>query len=241
MGINKSAGLFITILIFLASSFTPASAEVFVHDDITAVSRPIKLTAVTKGKFLSEGGRLVTFSIDGKTLGTNLSGGDGYAYFSYTPESAGIFKLRAESGKDLDEGTLLVTTKSDRILVIETELVFEKFPFSLQLVKDSSGALKHLAKDYRIVYITTMAGVKTARKVLRDNSLPLSPIYKWQGVELLDDLKAKGITPHAIVASSGVISEAVDVANKYSFEETEAGTEAKDWNDLLKHLDTRGK
>jgi len=227
------------ISLFLFSPITSACAEITVFDDVIPVSRPVKLSAVTKGRFMTEGGRLVTFYIDGKSLGTNLSGGDGYAYFMYTPSSAGISRLKAESGKDMDEGTLLVIPKNDRVLLIEIELVFERPPFSLNPAKDSPGVLRKLSKNFSIVYITTMTGVGASRKVIYKNSLPVFPVLKWEGTEFLDDLKEKGITPFAIVASPGVISEAADVGIRYSFEETETGTVVKGWNDLLKHLNPK--
>ncbi len=232
----KSAVLFIVLLI-MVSSFTPATAEIVVFDDVIAVNKTIKLNAVTKGRFFPEGGRLVKFHINGTSLGANLSGGDGYAFFTYTPLSSGIFKLKAESGNDMDEGTLLVTAKKDRIVLIEIEVVHENLPFSFEPAKDSPGVLQRLATRFRIVYVTTLAGIEASRKVIRENSLPLAPVFKWGGAELLEELKDKGIKPFAIVASPGVMSDAVDIEKRYSFEDTEAGTAVKDWNALLNHLD----
>jgi hypothetical protein len=234
---NKSAVRFIVFFIILLSSLTSSFAEIVVFDDVVAVNKTIKLNAVTKGRYLSEGGRLVKFFIDGKSLGANLSGGDGYAFFTYTPSSAGIFKLKAESGNDTDEGALLVTGKNDKILLIEVEALYEGILFSFKTAKDSPGVLQTLSKNFRIIYLTTLTGIEASKKVLRGNNFPTSPVLKWEGAELLDELKEKGIRPYAIIASPGVISDAVDIEKRYSFKETEAGIEVKDWNDLLKHLD----
>ncbi len=234
---HKSAVPFIVFFIIMLSSLTSAIAEIVVFDDVVAVNKTIKLNAVTKGRFLSEGGRLVKFYLDGKSLGSNLSGGDGYAFFTYAPSSAGIFKLKAESGNDIDEGALLVTGKNDRILLIEIELLYEEFPFSFKPVKDSADVLQKLSKNFRIVYLTTLTGIEVSKKVIRENSFPISPVLKWEGAELLDELKGKGINPYAIIASPDVISDAVDIEKRYNFKETEAGIEVKDWNDLLEHLD----
>ncbi|MEW6601936.1 MAG: hypothetical protein AB1499_13265 [Nitrospirota bacterium] len=229
----------IVVFILLVSCITPASAEVLIYDDVVPVGKTVKLNAVTKGRFFIEGGRLVTFYADGNSLGSNLSGGDGYAFLNYTPSSAGTFTLKAESGADKDEATLLVTAKTDRILLIEIETVFVEFPFSFKPAEESTKALQRLSRNYRILYITAMAGTEASEKVIRENSFPVSPVFKWEGAEFLDGLKEKGILPYAIVASAGVISDAMDIANRYSFEETETATSVKDWDDLLKKLELK--
>ena len=233
----KSAAPVIVLLIILCSSFSSAVAGVVVFDDVIPVNKTVKLNALTKGMFLPEGGKLVKFYVDGKYLGANLSGGDGYALFKYVPISAGIFILKVESGKDFDEGSLLVTAENDRILLIEIEKVFAEFPVSFKPAMDSAEVLQGLSKKFRIIYLTTLTGVELSRKLLKENTLPGSPVLKWEGPEMLDELLKRGIKLHAIIASPGILSEAPDINNKYSFEETEDGTAVKDWKDLLKHLD----
>ncbi|RJR19624.1 MAG: hypothetical protein C4581_04595 [Nitrospiraceae bacterium] len=239
MRVMRNLAVLFVISLSLFSPLTSACAGIVVYDEVVPVGKPVKLSALTKGRFMPEGGRLVRFHIDGKSLGTHLSGGDGYAFFKHTPLSAGLFKLKAESGRDMDEGTLLVTAKTDRVLLIEIELLYEKPPFSLKLLKDSQGVLQSLSKNFRIVYLATMTGAEVSRKAVTGNNLPLSPVFKWGGAELIEDLKVKGIRPYAILASPGVISEAADIGRRYSFEETETGVEVKDWNDLLKHLNPK--
>jgi len=233
----KLAAPFIVLLIVVGSSFSFAVAGVVVYDDVVPVNKTIKLNALTKGRFLPEGGKLVKFYINGKHIGTNLSGGDGYALFRYVPSSAGVFSLKVESDKDIDEGSLLVTDENDRILLIEIERVFTEFPVSFKPAMDSPEVLKELSKKFRIIYLTTMTGMELTRKLLKENNLPGSPVLKWEGPEMLDELAERGIKIHAIIASAGILSEAPDINKKYGFEETEDGTEVKDWKDILKHLD----
>jgi hypothetical protein len=233
----KSAAPFIVLLIILCSSFSSAVAGIVVFDDVIPVNKTIKLNALTKGMFLPEGGKLVKFYVNGKYLGTNLSGGDGYALLEYVPSSAGTFSLKVESGKDTDEGSLLVTAENDRILLIEIERVFAEFPVSFKPAKDSAEVVPELSKKFRIIYLTTLTGVELSRKLLKENGLPVSPVLKWEGPQMLDELAERGIKLHAIIASAGILSEAPDIKKKYSFEETEDGTEEKEWKDILKHLD----
>ncbi|MEE8328846.1 MAG: hypothetical protein V3R54_02825, partial [Thermodesulfovibrionia bacterium] len=74
---NKRFFSFFIIIILLVIPFTFAFAGVMVYDSVTTTGNAVKLTAVTKGLFFPEGGKLVKFYLDGKHIGTNLSGGDG--------------------------------------------------------------------------------------------------------------------------------------------------------------------
>ncbi len=225
-----------SVLLFL-SFIETASAGVVVFDNVVEVSSSVKLKVLTKGKFFSEGGRLVKIYLNGKLAGTALSGGDGYAFMKYQPDSAGIKLLKAESGDDVDEGTLLVTAKDDRILLIEIEKTSADFPFSSKPAKDSAEVLLKLSKKFRIIYLTTLMGVDASKKLLKESGFPPAPVFKWEGAEMFDELREQGVKLYAVIASPGVISEAADIDKRYSFEETEDATEVKDWKDLLKHLD----
>ncbi|HXX53248.1 MAG TPA: hypothetical protein VEI28_01615, partial [Thermodesulfovibrionales bacterium] len=75
-----------------------AVAEVVVSDMIGQKGYRVMLKAQTKGTLFSQGGKLVEFLIDGKSIGHVLSGGDGLAFKQYTPLEPGIYRITAKSG-----------------------------------------------------------------------------------------------------------------------------------------------
>lgn len=225
------------ILFFVFSN--AASAEVVGYDSVTATHKTIQLKALTKGKFFPEGGRLVGFYLDGKHIGTTLSGGDGYALLEYLPISPGIKHLKVKAGVDTDEGVFLITGENDKVLLIEMEgiLFVPTLRDLLQPVKGSKEALQRLSKKFKIVYLTTMIGVKESKGRLKDNGFPLSVVLKWKGVDLLDELQEQGIRLHAVIGSPSVVSECREhIKKRFSFEDTEDGVTVKDWEELLKQF-----
>jgi hypothetical protein len=232
-------------LVFLETAF----AEVIVFDNATTTGKAIKLKALTKGKIFPEGGKLIEFYVEEKHIGTTLSGGDGYAFMKYLSLAPGIKNLKVKANTETDEGVLLVTEKNDKVLLIEIEnTLFVSEPGNLfQLlnairkelssrVKEGKDALQQLSKRFRIIYLTTMIGTKESRKWLKDNEFPISAILKWEGTDLLDELKRRGLRLYAIVASPDVLSEASGIEKRFSFEETEDGAVVDNWKDLLKQL-----
>lgn len=213
------------------------SAGITVYDDAVSVNKSVKLVAITKGRFFPAGGKLVKYYVDEKHIGTNLSGGDGYAFITYVPSSRGIKKLKVESGGERDEGVLLITDKNDRVLLIAIEDSLFKSLLSFKPLKEGSEAIQQLAKDFRIIYLTTLMGINQSRKWLKDNGLPLLPVLKWEGAEIIAVLQEQGVPLHAIIGSPEILAEASDINKRFSFEETEDGTEVKDWEDLIKQLE----
>ncbi len=235
---NKKHVTLLVAAIFFFVSFNIASAKIIVYDSVTTNGNAVKLTAVTKGLFFPEGGKLVKFYLDGKHIGTNLSGGDGYAFLKYLPDSKGVKHLKAEREVDTDEGILLVTGKNERVLLIEIEgtLLAPEIQNVFQPVQGGKDALQRLSKRFRIIYVTTLAGVRESRKWLRENGFPLSAVLKWEGADMLAKLQKRGLTLYAIVGSGVVLSEAPDIKKRFSFKEIENAIEVKDWDNLLEQL-----
>ncbi len=229
--------IFFSLCIFLSISVITASAGVVVYDDVAPVKKILKLKAITKGKFFPEGGKLVKFYVNGKHIGTTLSGGDGYAFMKYLSPSRGIKNLKVEAGDETDEGVLLIIGKNDRVILIAIESTLFESIFPLKPTKEGKEGLQQLSKKFRIIYLTTLIGTTNSRKWLKDNGFPLSPVLKWEGAEMLAELQEKGIQLYAIIGSAELISEASDIKKKFTFEETEEGIVVKDWKDLLKKLE----
>ncbi len=224
-----------TFLFFVFSN--AASAEVVGYDSVTAANKAVNLKALTKGRFFSEGGRLIEFYLDGKHIGTTLSGGDGYALLGYLPLSPGIKHLKVKAGVDTDEGVLLITGENDKVLLIEMEGILFESPFLLQPIKGSKEALQRLSKKFKIVYLTATIDVKESRTWLKDNGFPASAVLKWKGAALLDELQRQGIKPYAVIGLPAMVSECKEyIKKRFSFEDTEDGVVVNDWKELLKRL-----
>ncbi len=238
---NKSRFNAIFIFFFLSNFLfifvVTASAGVVVYDDVSSVNKTLKLKAITKGKFFTEGGKLVKFYMNGKHIGTTLSGGDGFAFMKYLSSSPGTKSLKVETGDGADEGMLLITDSNDKVILIAIEATLFEPIFQLKPTKEGKDVLKQLSDKFRIIYLSTLMGITNSRKWLKNNGFPLSPVLKWEGTEMLAELQERGIPLFAIVASADIISEIPDMKKKFTFEETEEGIVLKDWKDLLKKLE----
>ena len=236
--LNKSsASISLVIFIVCILLSNAASAGVTIFDTVSTVNKDTKLTALTQGRFFPEGGKLVTFYVNSKKIGTTLSGGDGYAFLKYKSSSRGIKSLQAESGEHRDEGTLLITEKKDKVILIEIESTLFDSLLSFRADKESRGALTELSKNFRVIYISSLIGIAQSKKWLHDNEFPLSAVLKWEGSELIDDLKEKGIPLYAIIASPDLLSDASNIEKRFSFTETEDATEVRDWDELIDSLE----
>lgn len=237
---NKKKFSFFTITIFfflLHALLVHASfAGVTVYDSVSSKNNPVRLTARTKGRFFSQGGMLVQFYIDKKHVGRTLSGGDGYAFLKYQPLSPGIKRLKAKAGIEEDEGILLVTKEKDRVVLIDIESALFENLLLLEPLKKSRDAVYKLSKRFRIIYTTTLLGVRKSRKWLKDNDFFTSAVLMWRGPGLLTELQTQGVKPYAIIGSPEIISETPDIKKRFSFKDTEDGTVVEDWDELLKQF-----
>ena len=216
--------------------------EVMVLDSVTIVKAPIRITVLTKGRFVSTGGRLVDVYLDDEHLKRILTGGDGYGYLKYTPPSPGYKKIKALSGSDSAEGLLLVMTKTDRAIVIEVEEGFRTAIFSNVIKQSSLKVVKALSNSYKIIYLSRFAGKRITGAWLEKQGFPQSVILGWRGPNTLKALTKKGIQLHAIIGSTAVISKAASyIENRFTFEKTQDGTTVKDWEAVLEHLQEKNK
>jgi hypothetical protein len=225
---------FIIIILFWANTGYPS---LIVYDDVTSVGKKVKLKALVKGRLFPQGGELIEFYIEGRHIGTHLSGGDGYAFLYYKPLSSGIKTLKIKKDSEEDEGILLVTNKNDKVLLIEIEGTLFENILLLKPLKEGIRILKRLSRKFRIIYLTKLIGISTSRKWLKDNDFPASAVLRWKGVNMIEELQERMIKIYAIIASPDLLSELSDKKiKKFSFEDTEHGVIVKDWRDLYKRL-----
>lgn len=233
---NKYPSIFLAC-VFLVLPATRSLGAVIVYDRVTTVKTPVYLKVLTKGKIFADGGRLVEFYLDDKSLGKNLTGGDGYGYRKYVPRRAGTFKVRATSDGESGNGLVLVMKKSDKAVLIEIEGGFKDAYISDIAAGAARQAVKQLLKKYRVIYLSRNTGVKMARNWLDEMAFPDAPVLRWRGAQTLSALKEKGIQLYAIIGAAGVIAAAADhVEKRYTFDETKNGQTVNDWHELMTEL-----
>lgn len=225
------------IVVFIFGTASICGSEVVVFDRVTTVKMPIRIKVLTKRRFFSAGGRLVDIYLDDTHLKRILTGGDGYGYLKYVPQSPGFKKIKARSDASSASGLLLVMSKSEKAIVIDIEGAFKDTIFSDEIRENSQKAVNSINKDYRIIYLSRYVGKGISRSWLEKEDFPISVILRWQGPKMLAVLKERGVNLHAVIGSSAVISAASEhIEKRYTFEKTKDGQTVKDWDEILKLL-----
>ena len=212
-------------------------SEVVVFDDVTTVQTPIRIKVMTKGKYFARGGRLVDIYLDDTHLKRIMTGGDGYGYLKYTPESAGFKSIKARSNSKDGSGLHLVLDKHDLAIVIDIVGAFKDAVFSEEIRKDSQAAVASLEKEYKIIYLSRYFGREISRGWLDNENFPTSVILGWKGSNLFKILAKRAVKIHAVIGSAAVTSAAKKYSQKrYTFEKTKDGITVKDWDEILNLL-----
>jgi hypothetical protein len=225
-------------LLLLCICALPARAEVVVPDQIGVFGKPVMLKARTKGKIFSRGGELVEFSIDGKSLGKNLSGGDGWAFREFVPERRGRYKVTAEYRGDKGEGLFLSLKKGEGIVFIDVEGSMVESPFTLDLREGALEAVKKISRKYPIVFLATgMLGDLVLKKWMREKKIENSPVLPWDSGAVFEDARKKGLGVKAVIGNLSVIDSAREYKPiLFSFEDAEGAKKVKSWKEIEKKM-----
>lgn len=155
-----------------------SSAAILVRDTLTAPGQPAKVEAKLISKRLmliaALGGELLELLVDEKVVATAMTGGDGRAFFTYTPKAQGLAPVKVRVGNsprvDQAEGqaNLAVWERRQPILVIElSSLIEEPIPSRVSPIgialeserKPMAEALDELEKltqfYYRVIYVVS--------------------------------------------------------------------------------------
>lgn len=227
--------LFFLLLALVAPA--SAHAEIFVNDTIALSREEVLIKAETKNGYFAKGGKIVEFSVNGKSIGSVLSGGDGIAYKIFKTDKPGTYTVAAKSGKDIGSGVVLVLKKGSPLVFIDIEGSLLAAPFEKKPVKNSREVIRKIMRSYPVVYLHTgNIGINTVREWLRQNSFPASAVMSWQMGEIFTALNKKGFNIKAVIGGQAVI----DAANAYkpeSFNFTENSSKnLKTWQDIEKKL-----
>ena len=228
------------VLLFFGFLILPTArglGAVIVYDRVTTVGTPVYLKVLTKGKIFADGGRLVEFYLDDKSIGKNLTGGDGYGYRKYTFRRTGIIKVRATSQRESGSGLVLVMKKSEKAVLIEIENGLKDAFISDIAAGAGRQAVIQLLKKYRVIYLSRYAGIRMAKTALDELEFPDAPVLRWQGQQTLEALKQKGVNLYAIIGPAGVIDTAADhIKKRYTFDQNRKEQTVKDWQEVIERL-----
>ena len=215
-----------------------ALSDVIVHDSIVPVGKEIMLGAEVKGKFFSKGGEMVEFFVNGKSIGKNLSGGDGLAFKQFVPSRIGIYRIKAKSDIDEGRGLLLSLRKGSGIVFVDVEgSLMEKF--SNNPKQGSQKVIKDIQKKFHVVLLQTTGflNAKSIKEWLKKNEFPEVPVLPWKQGSVFGDLHEEGFRIKAVIGSPDVIYSAKEYRpSAFTFEETEDAVEVKDWEEIGKKL-----
>lgn len=233
MKILRAAFVLIAIL-FLSST---AGAEVIFFDEISLKGEIVMLKAVTKGKVFSKGGQMVEFSVEGKSIGKSLSGGDGAAFKEFRAEKTGLHKVSVVSGKDKDSGFLLSLKKGAEVVFIDVEgSMF--MPMSGKPKKDSRKIIKAIAKRFPVVYLQAgILDIRTLKKLLKENEFIDAPLLPWREGNVFEEADKKELKIKFVIGGKTVIESAKEFKPKaFSFGEVEGAEEVRDWEEIGKKM-----
>lgn len=171
----------VSLLISSAGAAEPIAGTLTVHDALTAPGHPVRIETrlVHRGLLggTGLGGELLELLIDGKKVGTAMTGGDGRAFFEYRPKMRGNHRatVRLAGGKRVESAEAIATVASwERrrpILLVEIEALAEEpkrspaLPPSLSLglaradrpapAPDAAVELKRLTDFfYNVIYLS---------------------------------------------------------------------------------------
>lgn len=231
----KTAVLFLSLLFTLSFE---ATAGVVFHDDVAVTGRPVMLKAETKGKFFRTGGEVVEFHVNGDSIGTVLSGGDGLAYKEFSFRKTGLYEITATSGKGKNTGYVLSLKRGTGIVFIDVTAGLFKSPFSKAPKQGSREAVEKIMEKFPVVYLHSMVfGMSFLKQWLDSNGFPPAPLLEWDSGEVFGETDKKGLGIKAVIGSPVVIESAKDYKPRaFSFEETEGADEVSDWKEIPEAL-----
>ena len=226
-----------TIMLLCAAPYNGFS-EVIVHDLVTPMGQKAVIEAETKGTFFHKGGEVVDFLVDSKSIGSALSGGDGFAYKQFTPRKAGVYRITAKSGTDEGRGTLLSLKKGVGIVFVDVENSLFGEPFSRKIRQGSQRAIKDISRRFPVVLLHSgIIGIKEIKVWLEEHGFPALPVLPWDDGKVFGEMVKTGFRIKAVIGSPEIIESAKEYHPRaFTFQESEGAQEVKDWDEARKRL-----
>jgi hypothetical protein len=215
-----------------------ALSRVLVSDEVALNGQEVMLRAETRGAFLSKGGEVVEFIVDGRSIGKNLSGRDGFAVKTFVPAKTGLYKISVRSGDDRDGGILLALEKKTRIVFIDVGGSLLEGPFGEKERPESKKAITRIQKRFPIVYLLKgLLSVEGVRSWLKKNNFPVAPVLPWGQGEVFREIKERDLQMKAIIGGPDVIESArMYKPRAFSFDSMEDAEVVENWREIEKKL-----
>ncbi len=215
-----------------------ALSRVLVYDDVALKGQEVMLRAETKGKFLSKSGEVVEFIVDGRSIGKNLSGRDGFAVKTFVPARTGIYKINVRSGDDKDSGILLALDRKTRIVFIDVGGSLLEGPFGEKEKTESRKAITKIHKSFPIVFLQKgLLSVEAVRSWLKKNNFPVAPVLPWGQGDVFREIRERDLQIKAIIGGPDVIESAgMYKPLAFSFDSVEDAEVVENWREIEKKL-----
>ncbi len=196
------------------------------------------LKAETRGILFTKGGEVVEFIVDGKSIGWNLSGGDGFAVKSFIPSRTGLYKIKVKSGDDTDSGVILALEKKARIVFIDVAGSLLEGPFGEVQKPGSEKAVTRIHKRYPIIYLQKgLVTVEGTRSWLKKNNFPVAPVLPWGQGDVFKAAREKDLRIKAVIGGADVIESAQEYKPlAFSFDSIEDAEVVENWKEIEKKL-----
>jgi hypothetical protein len=230
--------LFLARVLLLLYLVVPASAragtEVRVLDGLALKGSPYMISVTTGGIVLPKGGELVEFFVNDRSIGRNLSGGDGRAFREYTPHERGLHVISAVSGGQKGRGMLLALEKGESIVFIDIEGGLPEGIFPMKPGDGAQAAIELISERFPIVYLQTLVPDKSLLSAwLGKHGFQDAPILRWDGGDIFDDVTGYGLKVRAVIGSPAVIESAAGYTESlFSIREADGAEKIGDWKDL---------
>lgn len=191
----------------VASPALPAGLEM--RDSVSAPGAQVSIGVRSTGMFMGRGGVLIELTVDGRSLGRRLSGGDGWAYWQYLPKRKGLIGFSARAGNDAANGRLLVLAKGTEIVFVEVGEGLIKQYFKLRPYPGAAAGIERIALKYPVIYIKTPpASLLDLDKWIKRHNMPEAPLLDWQDNGVLKQLTGKGFKIKAVIGGPEVLEAA---------------------------------
>jgi hypothetical protein len=215
-----------------------ALSRVLVYDAVALKGREVMLRAETRGTLLSKGGEVVEFIVDGRLIGKNLSGRDGFAVKGFIPARTGLYKISVRSGDDKDSGLLLALERKTRIVFIDVAGSLLEGPFGEAEKSGSGKAITKIHKRSPIVYLQKgLLSIEAVRSWLKKNNFPIAPVLPWGQGEVFREIRERDLQIKAIIGGPDVIESAqMYKPLAFSFDSVEDAEVVENWREIEKKL-----
>jgi len=215
-----------------------AQSAVTVYDEVAVKGRELMLRAETRGTFLREGGDLVEFFVDKRSIGKNLSGNNGIAVKTFVPERVGVHKLCVKSGDDTNTGILIALEKKTKIVFIDVAGSLMGGLLDIEVRPDGRKAVTRISKRFPVVFLQRgLVTVESMRAWLKKNKFPSAPVLPWSQGDVFREIKERGLLIKAVIGAEEVIESAKEYKPlAFSFDSVEDAQVVENWGEIEKKL-----